>query len=108
MEVAFDSRSLRSICEDQALAMEEFGAIVAEALKHRLADIHAADTLNELPISHRCVAAEEGEHIVIDLGAGYSIALAANHRRNPTGKGGEIEWGMVSRLKVMRIGRDDD
>ena len=108
MEVAFDSPLLRSICEDQAVAMKELGPVVAEILKHRLADIRAASTLTELPAGHLRVAVEGGGRALIDLGGGYTIDLEANHRRNPTREGGDIEWGSVSRVKVMRIGHNND
>lgn len=108
MEVAFDSPLLRSICEDQASAMKELGPVVAGILKRRLADIRAASTLTGIPAGHLRFAVEGGGRAIIDLGDGYTIELEANHRRNPTREGGDIEWGSVSRVKVMRIGPNND
>lgn len=109
MEVAFDSELLRSICEDQAVATKELGPAVAETLQRRLADLRAANAVNDLPAGHpRVSILEDDEYLLIDLSDGYVIALQVNHRRNPTNEGGELEWGRVSRLKVIRIGRNND
>lgn len=109
MEVAFDSELLRSICEDQAVATKELGAAVAETLQRRLADLRAANAVSDLPTGHpRVSILENDEYLLIDLSDGHVIALQANHRRNPIKNGGELEWERVSRLKVIRIGRDND
>lgn len=105
MELAFDSERLRSICEDQSLATQEVGSEVAEALKRRLADLRAANSITDLLAGHPRVIAE---HLVIDLGMGYSLTLQANHPRNPVNAEGGLNWTIVSRLKVLRIDRNDD
>jgi len=109
MELAFDSRPLRSFCEDQSIAAKELSPAVAETLKHRLADLHAARSVNDLLVGRPRVSVVAGvECFMIDLCEGYLIVLQANHPRNPTTEDGGLNWAMVSRLKVIRIGRDDD
>lgn len=109
MEVAFDSELLRSICEDQAVATNELGPAVAGTLQRRLADLRAANAVSDLPAGHpRVSILENDKYLVIDLSEGHVIALQANHRRNPTNERGGVEWGRVSRLKVIRIDRHND
>ena len=109
MEIAFDSELLRSACEDQAVATNELGPAVAEILQHRLADLRAANAVSDLPAGNpRVSILDKDEYLLIDLSDGYVIALQANHRRNVTNEGGDLEWRRVSRLKVIRIGRDND
>lgn len=108
MEVAFDYESLRSICEDQAVAKNKLGPAVAETLRHRLADLRAANAVSDLPAGNpRNSVLDNDECLFIDLCDGYVIALRANHRSNPTNEGGELDWGRVSRLRMVRIGCDD-
>ena len=48
MEIAFNTKSLRAICESEAKAKRELGPSVAGILKHRLADLQAAKSANDL------------------------------------------------------------
>ena len=42
LELAFESKELRDVCENEAEAKRQLGDSVAEMLKHRLADLNAA------------------------------------------------------------------
>lgn len=108
MEIAFDSQKIRSICEDQSVATKELGSDIAEALKRRLADVRAANTVPELPTGNPRIVHHSQERLTMDLGGGYVISLEANHRRNPIREGDEIDWTRVSRLRVVSIGRADE
>src|SRR5260370_32129229 len=48
LELAFDSKALRTICESEGQAKLELGVTVAESLKHRLAGLVAANSTNHL------------------------------------------------------------
>jgi hypothetical protein len=48
LELAFDSKSLRTTCESERQAKLELGDVVAEVLKHRLADLLAAKSVKDL------------------------------------------------------------
>ncbi len=49
LELAFETKRLREICENEEIASQELGAEGAERLKHRLADLRAAGSIEELP-----------------------------------------------------------
>ena len=105
MELAFESRGLRSICEQQSIAKGELGEDVAEALKHRLADLRAATSIRELMVGKpRTMTVGHMDYLVIDICEGSQMVLKANHPENPLTDDGELDWERVSRIKVIHIG----
>lgn len=50
LEIAFESKRLRTICESEKQSRSAFGDEVAEILKHRLADFRAAGTVRDLVV----------------------------------------------------------
>ncbi len=108
MDLAFDSLLLRSICENEEVAASELGPKVAEILKHRLADLLAATTINDIVVGNpRLITNEDGQQQMgFDLIDSYQIVLSANHKRNPLDKDGKIDWQKVSRVKIVQIERN--
>ena len=104
MELAFDDKSLRTLCESEAPARRELGLEVAEVLKRRLADLCAATSVKDL------VAGQPREldaaHMAVDLCDGHRIVFCANHSSNPMTETGDLDWSKVNRVKVLRIERD--
>ena len=108
MELAFESKSLRTICESESHAKRELGPTVAEFLKRRLADIRAATSVKDLVVGRpRELDTSDARHMVVDLCDGYRIVFAANHPKNPVTETGDLDWPMVSRVKIMRIEKDN-
>lgn len=104
MEIAFESKQLREICERESKAKREFGNKVAEGLKRRLADLRAADSMADVAAGNaREVTADAGPVMVIDLCDGYAIIFHANHLKNPLNDSGAVDWSCVSRIKVLRV-----
>ena len=108
MELAFESRSLRTICESEARAKNELGLEVAEALKHRLADLQAATSIHDLVAGSPRTSGIQGEQLIVDLCDNYHIVLEANHPNNPAAETGPLDWTMITRIKVLRIESDHD
>jgi hypothetical protein len=106
LELAFDSRPLRTLCESEAQARLELGSAVAEVLKHRLADMRAAASPQDL-VTGRPRAGEVRNHMVVDLCDGHRIVFIANHPNYPKSETDELDWGRVSRIKIIRIERDN-
>ena len=106
LELAFDSKSLRTICESETQAKLELGARVAEALKHRLADLRAATSPKDLVAGRPCVSAD-GQHMSIDLCDGYRLVFKANHPNYSRQGPDDLDWAKVSRIKILRIEKDN-
>ena len=105
MEIAFESIHLRTICENEIEADKELGSTVGEMLRHRLADIRAAVSVEDLVVGKPLFVNQGPEqHLFVELCNGHKVVLIANHILNPTNESGEIDWKKVNRLKVTHIG----
>jgi hypothetical protein len=106
LELAFHTKSIRSICESEEQAKRELGAEVADALKHRLADMRAATSPKDL-VAGRPRTGVDGQHMVIDLCGGHRIVFKANHPNYAKSDTDELDWARVSRIKIMQIETED-
>lgn len=104
LELAFETKELRNICENEAEAMRQLGDAVAEVLKHRLADLDAATSPDDLIAGNPRIAPGK-DAMTIDLSEGYTLVFTPNHPHNPTKAAGEIDWGKVSRIRILQIRR---
>jgi hypothetical protein len=102
LELAFESKELRDICESEAESKRVLGDDVAEMLRHRLADLDAATSPKDL-LAGRPRLAEDGQSMIIDLCEGHRIVFTANHPDNPTTPGGDLDWTKVRRIRILRI-----
>lgn len=108
MQLAFNSALLRTFCESERQAKQEFGDAVAEVLKHRLADMSAATSVGDLVAGRpRILGGAARQQMAVDLRDGYVIAFTANHAKNPMTETCDLDWKRVSRIKILRIERDN-
>jgi hypothetical protein len=107
LELAFDSKRLRTICESEAAAKRELGPNAAEFLKHRLVDLRAATSTLELVAGQPHLLEDTSEHMVVDLADGYQMIFCANHPKNPLTETGTLDWTRVSRVKILSIDKNN-
>jgi plasmid maintenance system killer protein len=105
--LAFASKTLREICEDEEQAERRFGKKVAESLKHRLADLEAAPAPTDL-IAGRLQLQNPTGNYSVRLVDGFCLEFAANHVKNPLDKNKNVDWKKVSRIQIVRIGKCHD
>jgi proteic killer suppression protein len=106
LELAFESRRLRTICEMEAEAKSELGEAVAEVLKHRVADLRAATSVKELLAGQpRVLDGSEGKHMAVDLADDWRLVFTSNHINRPKDKADDINWACVTRIRLLRIDR---
>lgn len=109
MEFAFETRGLRDICEKQTVAKDKLGIELAEALKHRLADLRAATTIADVLVGNcRHISGMPDEYLVIDLVHGQRLVIAANHPNKQRDEAGNVDWTKVNRIKFLRIESDNE
>jgi len=86
LQLAFESQSLRAICENENQAKLELGAAAATMLKHRLADLRAASSVRDIVAGRpREIDGPPPKPMVVDLCDGRRIVFTANHPNNLTG-----------------------
>lgn len=106
MELAFESRELRTTCESEAFATDKLGATIAEVLRHRLADFRAASSPKDL-VAGRPRTTLGGQQMAVDLADSYEIVFKSNHPDCPMTESGQVEWSKVRRIKILSIRKID-
>ena len=87
----------------------KLGDAVSEVLKHRLADLRAAGSVSDLVAGRpRILHRSNPEKMVLDLCDGYHVVFVPNNIERPTTETGELDWQRVSRIRIIRIGREDE
>lgn len=104
MEIAFDTISLRKLCESESEAQRKLGVEIAKNLKRRLADLRAATSVKDLVAGRPREL--DGARYRLDLSEGCLIIFCANHTTVPELKSGKVDWTRVSRVKLLEIERD--
>lgn len=107
MELAFSTKALRTLCENEAAATQELGATRAGILKRRLADLRAAVSVSDLVVGNPREAADSNDNLEIDVGAGARLVFCTNHAVTPRLASGNVDWANVSRVRLLRIERDN-
>ena len=106
LELAFASKSLRQLCENEAKATQDLGGRVAQKLRRRLADLRAATSVNDLVAGRpRELEGVPHRNLGVNLSEGSRIVFCANHNTIPVLPSGEVDWSRVSRVKILRIER---
>jgi hypothetical protein len=106
IQLAFESKSLRSICENVDHALGEFGTTVAEKLKHRLADLSSCTSVHDLVVGRPRIAdSGDGRQMIVDLAEGYEMLFEVNHPKPPVDDTGGVDWSRVTRVKILDIRR---
>lgn len=105
LEIAFQTRELRAICESPTRAKRELGEPVSKALRRTLADMNAVESvaeLFELGLGIENCTQEPGM-LRFQLNEELSLYCNANQQSVPMNNE-TIDWAKVIRLKVVRIG----
>lgn len=102
LEIAFETKELRELCESTDAARNTFGDDVAASLRRRLADLRAATCFSDI-VASPPTQVDGGSLMAIDLANDCRIFLAANHIRNPMLESGQIDWLSIDRIKIVDI-----
>lgn len=104
LDLAFDSRPLRQLCESHAKAKRELGEEVAKKLKARLADFQAAATVKDIPAGKPIeLDGDKVGQMAVELTDGFRLIFCANHNRIPILQKDKVDWSQVTRIKIMNI-----
>ena len=104
LELAFDTRELRKLCESESAADRELGIGVATKLRNRLADIDASQNVEELASGRPQKQDGDPPTLTLHLSKSCSVTFCANHSRPRTNPDGTVDWSRVTRIKLIKIG----
>ncbi len=106
MNLSFENKDIRLICENEGKAQEKFGNEIASKLKSRLADMRAADSVTDLIAGNpQEIEYERGIAFRIDLSSEECIIFCSVHSKTPVLSNEKIDWHNVSRVKLISIGK---
>jgi hypothetical protein len=101
LEISFETRKLREVCENEAEGDRHLGSAVAKTLRSRLADCEAASSVADLIAGH---PRDLGDATMsVELEGGGSLIFAANHPEVPDTEGGQVNWAKVHSIRVLKI-----
>lgn len=103
MELAFRTRTLRSICQDEEVAAAALDPVVLDHLRNRLADLLAASSIEELIVGQPRVEDGDPPRLVVELGPSHQLICSPNHLKSSPTPGGDLDWRRVRRLQIIAI-----
>jgi hypothetical protein len=107
MEIAFQTKALRTVCLSGDAMDKRYGAEGGALLRERLADLRAAECLRDVPLLVLFpVPASLGDEIAMDVGTGLTIIFKANQQRPAKLRNGGIDWPRINRILIQRIERE--
>jgi hypothetical protein len=102
MDIAFQTRALRDLCEDDLRLIARFGKDAATQIVARMADLRATESIQELVAAGLCLTLQDGR-LASSIAAGWRIILAPNHLQRRHASLPPLPWSQVTRVKVMAI-----
>ncbi|AWZ01546.1 hypothetical protein RHODOSMS8_02016 [Rhodobiaceae bacterium] len=98
MELAFETKGLRRLCEHENVAIRKFGGVRASKLKDRISDLEAAVSLQDL-VFLGLNKKDSGSEISYELSVDdqISICFMANHA------GADLQLHEIGRIKLTAI-----
>lgn len=104
MELAFATKCLRHLCESEVRAERRLGVLGARALQRRLAEIVAAESVEDLVAGQpRFIRENPHEQLVLRVGDNFEVVLKVNHNSVPMLESGTVDWAQVTRVQVLSI-----
>lgn len=80
------------------------GADLAAVLFDRVADLMAAQSASEVPLSQIVRGNElEPDKLKVRLGDGSHLLLVSNHREHRVQPHAEVDWASVRRVKIVEV-----
>lgn len=107
MEITFISRKLQKVCNSEKEMRARFGKPLAERLQQRLAELTAADTLEDirrLP-SARCheLSQDRKGQLAVDVVHPKRLIFEPDHNPVPRKPDGGLDWPHVTSIRVIEI-----
>lgn len=104
MDFTFETKKLREVCEDADAAKQQFGEMISGHLKSTLADLAAAETLEEFSTLFGVPVGEADGAFFCDLTGGVTLSAMQGHKTQPTSADGTLDLREVRRIKILSLG----
>ena len=101
--IAFNTPTLRRLCEENSVAVAKFGDQVGAGLRGRLADLRAAATITDLLVGSPRTGGPTNRELTLDVAPGVSSLWVANHTRPRVDDAGMVDWSRTTYVQLMKI-----
>lgn len=92
------------MCADEEAASQKLNQEAAEALKRRISDIRAADSIDEVLAGKPSAGMHEGaECYFIELPSSFRLTVVPAHVKPRVKLDGSADWGCIRRVKVVSL-----
>lgn len=107
MEIYFSSKKLQKVCNSEKEMRAAFGKPLAERLQQRLAELKAADTLDDIsrlpPVRCHELSQDRKGQLAVDLVQPKRLIFEPDHNPLPRKPDGGLDWPNITRIRVIEI-----
>lgn len=105
MQIAFNNKKLRELCENRKKAEAELGSDCSRKLRTRLSDLEAVDNVYELTAGHpHPLEPDSSREFSLDLSDGKRLVFKPDHEPAPLNKNNTTDWAKVTAIIIVYIG----
>ncbi len=106
LRLAFATREISRICENNQEARRIYGDAIAEGLSHRMYDLESAPRVTDLPAG-RPAPIDHENSFKLNLPDDHQLVFKPNHTKCPFDNTGKVDWSKVSKIQIIRIERNN-
>ena len=106
MKIEFRTKKLEKLCSSGQTMRAKWGPRMAKVIKRRLADLEAAETLEEmLNLPGHCheLSSDRKGTLAVNLVHPYRLLLRPDHNPPPSKRDGGLDWKRVTRIEVEEV-----
>lgn len=107
MEIRFATRKLRKLCNSGKKMRGDLGSTCAAKLERRLAELSAAECLEDLRNlpQARCheLTGDRKCQLAVDLEHPKRLIFEPDHEPRPENSGGGLDWSQVMQVRIIEI-----
>lgn len=105
MDIFYVNDKVEVLCTDEKKAQRELGRDGFKKLRRRLADLEAAQSLDDLPAGrpHPLKGKRKGQ-FALDLNGGKRLVFEVADEPPPLDARGNLEWRKVRSIRITYIG----
>lgn len=106
MEIDFEDKKFEKLANDDRKLDREFGKIRADKIKARLAQLRAADTLEDvrhLPGNYHELKSNRKGQWACDLDQPYRLVFTPQERPIPTNDDGQYIWLRITGVAIIEV-----
>lgn len=105
MDILYADGKVKALCTEERKAQRKLGEDEFRKLRRRLADLEAAQSLDDLPAGrpHPLKGKRKGQ-FALDLNGGKRLVFTAADDPPPVDGGGNLDWRKVRSIRIIFIG----